>query len=388
MRKFLSFLLGLSVALMASNVPLAHAATLNTVIKGSSPTVYWLASDGKRYAFPNIQTYWTWFPDFSNVNVVSDKELLSYQMGGYVTYRPGSRLIKLANDPKVYVVTHYGILHWIPSEVLASMLYDANWSKRVDVTSQIAFSNYQIGSPVINSWDVNVGHEYNSVQTPSDNLAPALPGAYTDAALGSLTVTKQDPTSQYGVINFKAILTHSARVPTAINLYDLAHGNRLVWTCALTSDCIFQLNALDNPSFYGVARAYDGVGGYVESNQFSFERDVNKQILPIFIPSYQTWITSDSPSVTPLKPLTLRAFVNAPQDGLNVIENTHFDIRLRDSYGNILQTCRGVSENVACVFQSMVSIPAGTGPIVFTADATNLTNSEITYPGEVLVGRY
>ena len=42
----------------------------------TSTTVYIVGNDGKRHVFPNEPTYFTWYPDFSTVKVVSD-EILS-----------------------------------------------------------------------------------------------------------------------------------------------------------------------------------------------------------------------------------------------------------------------------------------------------------------------
>ena len=49
------------------------AAPTNALVKGSGPAVYWVTAANTRYAFPNIQTFWTWYTtdDFKNVVTVS-----------------------------------------------------------------------------------------------------------------------------------------------------------------------------------------------------------------------------------------------------------------------------------------------------------------------------
>ncbi len=126
----------------------ARAATAGDLIKASGPAVYYFAADGKRYVFPNEKTYFSWFVDFSGVRTISDTELASYLIGGNVTIRPGTRLVKIQTDPKVYAVTLGGILHWVESEALATSLYGSAWAQRVVDVPDSFFVNYTIGSSV------------------------------------------------------------------------------------------------------------------------------------------------------------------------------------------------------------------------------------------------
>ncbi len=126
----------------------ASAATPGELIKASTPAVYYFAADGKRYVFPNEKTYFTWFTDFSSVRTISDAELASYLIGGNVTVRPGTKLVKIQTDPKVYAASHDGVLHWIESEALATALYGSAWATRVIDVPDVFFINYTIGSSI------------------------------------------------------------------------------------------------------------------------------------------------------------------------------------------------------------------------------------------------
>ncbi|MCR4256301.1 MAG: hypothetical protein NUW08_01200, partial [Candidatus Uhrbacteria bacterium] len=126
----------------------ARAATAGDLIKASGPAVYYFAADGKRYVFPNEKTYFSWYVDFSGVRTISDTELASYLIGGNATIRPGTRLVKIQTDPKVYAVTLGGVLHWVESEAIATTLYGANWAQRVVDVPDSFFVNYTIGSSV------------------------------------------------------------------------------------------------------------------------------------------------------------------------------------------------------------------------------------------------
>src|SRR5512142_1361624 len=110
--------------------------------------VYYVGTDGKRYAFPNAQAYFTWYADFGAVKIVSASEMASYQLGGNVTYRPGTRLVKITSDPHVYAVEPGGLLRWVQTEAVANGLYGPDWNKRIDDISDAFFLNYSIGEPL------------------------------------------------------------------------------------------------------------------------------------------------------------------------------------------------------------------------------------------------
>ena len=57
------------------------------------------------------------------MNVVTDAQLAAYAIGGNVTYRPGTRLVKIQSDPKVYAVDAHGVLRWVKTEAAAIALY-------------------------------------------------------------------------------------------------------------------------------------------------------------------------------------------------------------------------------------------------------------------------
>jgi Divergent InlB B-repeat domain len=130
------------------NIPVATTETAcisGSLIKGSLPAVYYCGADGKRYVFVNDKAYFSWYPDFSTVITLSDADLANIPLGGNITYRPGTRLVKIQSDPKVYAVARGGILRWVSTEAIAAHLYGANWAKMVDDIPDSFFVNYTIG---------------------------------------------------------------------------------------------------------------------------------------------------------------------------------------------------------------------------------------------------
>jgi len=146
-----------SAVLLAAAVVLGalHTATVASggLIKGSLPAVYYVGADGKRYVFPNDKTYFSWYADFTGVNAVTDAELAAYPIGGNVTYRPGTRLVKIQSDPKVYAVDAHGVLRWVKTEAAAIALWGSNWNKQVDDLSDSFFVNYTVGADINSASD-------------------------------------------------------------------------------------------------------------------------------------------------------------------------------------------------------------------------------------------
>jgi hypothetical protein len=115
------------------------------LIKGSADTVYYVGNDGMRHAFPHRKVYDSWYPNFDNVKRVTTAQLAAIPLGQNVTYRPGSRLIKLMSVPVVFAVEYPNILRPIMSEAAAIETFGANWSTLVDDMSEAFYIDYVIG---------------------------------------------------------------------------------------------------------------------------------------------------------------------------------------------------------------------------------------------------
>lgn len=113
-----------------------------------SKTVYLIGVDKKRHPFPNEKTYFSWFADFSQVNVVSSATMAAIPMGANVVVREGTYLIKITTVDKVYAVEPDGVIRWIESEALAKQLYGKNWPQRVVDIADAFFTDYSEGSAV------------------------------------------------------------------------------------------------------------------------------------------------------------------------------------------------------------------------------------------------
>jgi hypothetical protein len=120
------------------------------LIKSSfSPSVYYYGSDNKRHPFPNETIYKTWYSDWLNIKIIPASQLQEITLEKSVTVRPGTILLKIESDPKVYAVEPGGILRWIRTEEIAKALYGSTWNKKIIDVPVTEWINYAFGADII-----------------------------------------------------------------------------------------------------------------------------------------------------------------------------------------------------------------------------------------------
>lgn len=120
------------------------------------PAVYYIGRNGYRYSFPNQSVFYSWYTatDLQATNKggkvvsIAAETLASMQLGGNVTYRPGTKLAKFTTVPKVYAIEKGGVLRWIVSEALAKELYGAQWAKMVAEIDDTLYADYNIQTDI------------------------------------------------------------------------------------------------------------------------------------------------------------------------------------------------------------------------------------------------
>lgn len=147
----------------------------STLVKlASSPAVYYLAADEKRYVFPSEKIYHSWFAGFAPIRTISSTEMAAIPLGGNVTYRPGIRMVKVQTDPRIYAVSKGGVLRHVVSESVAISLYGPDWNKKIDDISEAFFVNYRLGPSIKSYFDYDpIGERERSITIDRDqNLLP------------------------------------------------------------------------------------------------------------------------------------------------------------------------------------------------------------------------
>lgn len=129
----------------------ASAWTSGALIKGTKPDVYYVTNTGKKLAFPDEQTYFSWYSDFNTVQKVSDATINQMPLAGYATIRPGTKLVKVKSIAKVYAVNRGEILRWVKTEAVARALYGDAWNRNIITLPTAQFQNYRFGEDITNS---------------------------------------------------------------------------------------------------------------------------------------------------------------------------------------------------------------------------------------------
>jgi len=198
MKKTLIFAV-ISVFSLLAIQPVGATVQYGALVKGSSPTVYFITSDNHRLAFNDEKTFRSWYPDFSSVVQIPDGTLGDIPFGGLAPLRPGIQPIKGATDNRVYAIDRDGKLRWLTSGPIASMIYGADWAGKLVVVSDTTLAAYGRGSDVTGPgqywWKVERDASPNLTEV-SYRMAAAKPPINADSGvvLASAVVTPPPPT--------------------------------------------------------------------------------------------------------------------------------------------------------------------------------------------------
>ncbi|MFH1356764.1 MAG: PIN domain-containing protein [bacterium] len=141
-----------------------------SILKGETLTcLYWYGSDGYRYTIANEDILRSWFPKSGLqpvINRVTDSDLADIALGGNITYRAGTRLIKIDSDSKIYTVGANGLIHWIQSDEVIAEIFGSRWRELLVVIPDALFTNYSIGDVIESEHDFNPEEVKNIARLP------------------------------------------------------------------------------------------------------------------------------------------------------------------------------------------------------------------------------
>jgi hypothetical protein len=182
------------IALAAAELVHVHAAQAAVVAgdlirRADIDTVYYVSTDGKRYAFPHFNIYATWYLNFDRVETVSAEDMAAIPWGGVVYARPGTTMVKIQTDPKVYAVGAGGALRWIRTEALAASIYGADWNKHIVDLDPALFAQYRVRNDIDEDADYDTDFERHLAGEPSSILTrPDGDGVSSDPAASASPV--------------------------------------------------------------------------------------------------------------------------------------------------------------------------------------------------------
>lgn len=133
--------------------------------------VYYVDADGKRHPFPNARIFMSWYDNFDSVIEVDLETMASFPLGANVRYRPGTRMVKFMTDSRVYAVSRWGVLRWVPTEEIATALYGENWNTQIDDISDTFFTDYSYGPDVASVTDFSPQDQRDAAMKIDDNIS-------------------------------------------------------------------------------------------------------------------------------------------------------------------------------------------------------------------------
>ncbi|MCX6743498.1 MAG: hypothetical protein NT116_04645, partial [Candidatus Parcubacteria bacterium] len=109
-----------------------ESAEFNKLKRSDKNDIYYYAADGKRYIFPTIETFHSWFKDIlpEDIREYDLNQLYQTPLGGNVTLRPGT-LMQTPTDANIYLVVKNGQISPINDQLLLTKLFGADWQKQV-----------------------------------------------------------------------------------------------------------------------------------------------------------------------------------------------------------------------------------------------------------------
>jgi len=128
--------------------------------KLSDADIYYYANDNKRYYFPDLNIFKTWFKnaDINTIKSETKEKMYETALGGNVTLRPGT-LMMTETDPKIYLITGNGKMKIFGNLTLLEQLYGKDYKTYIVEIPNFFFTQYE------NQGAINQPEEYPEIKT-------------------------------------------------------------------------------------------------------------------------------------------------------------------------------------------------------------------------------
>lgn len=322
---FIASITAITVLGVMGVVPSAKAAVDGDLIKMAGNSAVYYLKGGKRYVFPQQNVYMSWYKDFSGVQTIPASELQSYPIGGNVTMRPGTWMVKITTDPKVYAVEPGGSLRHVSTEAVALALYGAQWNKKIVDVSDAFFVNYTSGTAISTNVHptgsvVQVGSQWyyvdngskrpfaseaaiaaNNIDTARFGIVTTL--TYTDgssitgmeSAISNVAGgASSTPTSAAGLTVSGGAMTASTSLPKGANSVKVGSWNFAAGPegAVTLSSVTFKRTGVGNVTDISNVYVYDGVNRLTSGRTFNSSTNEAAFTINMAIPAGSTKMLS------------------------------------------------------------------------------------------------
>lgn len=191
----LTILMAIAAIFSLPNTVKAEEYTIDTLVKtADNPIIYYIASDKQKYPFPDNAIYKSWYPESANIKIISNIEMIKIPSGkAKMTVRPGAKLVKFPNSPKVYVVKAGALLRWMKNEKVADWYYGKNWQQEIITLNLNQFETYTFGDSLDINETFSKTKTVNSVYNADEELKNRKIISIKKSALASI-IAEELPT--------------------------------------------------------------------------------------------------------------------------------------------------------------------------------------------------
>jgi hypothetical protein len=123
-------------------------------VKMASSSRIYLVLDDVAYWIPNEKVFFSWFDSWNEVEMISSNAFYALDLSDEAGYAPGTRL-KMAGDPKVYMVGTDNKLHWITTQLIAYNIFGQDWNKNIVEFNMAETTGLDFGSAIDNEADIH-----------------------------------------------------------------------------------------------------------------------------------------------------------------------------------------------------------------------------------------
>ena len=116
---------------------------LAKIKRSQTNDLYYYAADNKRYIFPNLDIFKSWFADYdiTKFEQQTKDQLYKTPLGGNVFLRPGT-IMQTPTDPNFYLIVSDGQIKTISQELI-EQVYGADWEKVLVEIPNFYFTHYK-----------------------------------------------------------------------------------------------------------------------------------------------------------------------------------------------------------------------------------------------------
>jgi len=118
---------------------------IKKVVNTTTDYMFYYSDNGKRYTFPNLDIFKSWYPEtkIEDLEIHDIPKLYKTEIGGNVFLRPGT-LLQTPTVPHIYLVVTNGEIRPFKDTFIVEQIYGNNWKSNVVELPNYYFTHYTV----------------------------------------------------------------------------------------------------------------------------------------------------------------------------------------------------------------------------------------------------